>query len=177
MDKLEAFITNNIAGFNSDEPSGEHLERFKTRLYAKPEAQTINLWLVAFAAAVGGVVLTATLSLLLNYNGLTPPRKSGLASVNLSPEIIQIDEYYQQQVNKKQEVISMMMTGNLSSMEKEIGKTLRELNEGYGKMMNEIALSPRPERANFAITRYYQTQLDVLEGIILNLENMNTLKQ
>jgi hypothetical protein len=133
--------------------------------------------LVASAAAVAGIILTASMSLLLNLNGFSKSNESGLVAVNLSPEIIQIDEYYQYQVSQKQQVINKMMTGDLSPLENEISLTLAELDEGYKSMLNEISLSPRPERAAFVLTSYYQTKLDILEDIIQKMQVVYSVNQ
>jgi hypothetical protein len=177
MEKLDGFIKQNRHEFNSHEPPKGHFERFKAKLDARQPARRINLWLVGTAAAIAGIVLTGSLSLLLNLNGLTPPRESGLVSANLSPELIQIDEYYQQQVNQKQQIISNMITGKLSPMELEIAKTLADLNSEYTSMLKELSLSPRPDRSAFVITRFYQSKIEVMEGMIAQLQGVYTLNQ
>lgn len=177
MEKLQAFILDNKQRFDTEEPPKGHLERFKAKLDAKSPARAVNLWLVASAAAVAGFILTASLSLLLNYNTLTAPVGSGLVSVSLSPEIIQIDEYYQYQVNQRQQLISKMISGEASPMGNEIRKTLDELNSGYNDMIQDVSVSPRPERATFVLTRYYQVQLDVLEGIIAQIQTVKLINK
>lgn len=177
MKSLESFINQNKHEFDTFEPSKGHFERFKQKLNAQKPLRKVNLWLVASAAAVAGIILTASMSLLLNLNGLSTPSESGLVAVNLSPEIIQIDEYYQYQVSQKQEAINKMMTGDMSSLENEISETLAELDEGYKSMLKEISLSPRPERAAFVLTSYYQTKLDILEGIIQKMQVVYSVEQ
>ncbi|MFP4557279.1 MAG: hypothetical protein ACLFNU_10440 [Bacteroidales bacterium] len=176
MNKIDAYIQENRSQFNAEEPPKGHLKRFKAKLDAQQPAARVNLWLVASAAAVAGVILTASLSLMLNFGGLTSPRESDLVSVSLSPEIMQVDEFYQNQVNQKQQVITRMMTGDMSHFEQEISQTLNEFNDGYSSLLQDIAHSPRPDRAAFVLTRYYQTQLDVLDGIILRMQNVRTYK-
>ena len=177
MKSLESFFQENRHEFDTFEPAKGHLERFKQKLNAQTPIRIVNVWLVASAAAVAGIILTASMSLLLNLNALSSPFGSDLVSVNLSPEIIQIDEYYQNQVSQKQQIINKMMTGDLSPLEKEISQTLAELDEGYKSMLKEVSMSPRPERTAFVLTRYYQTQLDVLEGIILRMQVVYSLNE
>lgn len=175
MDKLQAFIRDNKQSFNASEPPRGHLERFRAKLDAKSPRSAINLWLVATAAAVAGIFLTASLSLLLNFNTFTAPESSGLVSVSLSPEIIQIDEYYQYQVNQRQQIISKLISGEATPMSAEIKKTLNDLNSGYTAMIQDVSESPRPDRAAFVLTRYYQAQLDVLEGIIAQIQTVKLI--
>jgi hypothetical protein len=177
MEKLDGFIKQNRHELNNQEPPNGHFERFKAKLDARQPARRINLWLVGTAAAIAGFVLTGSLSLLLNLNGLTPPRESGLITASMSPELIQIDEYYQQQVSSKQQIISMMLTGKMSPMELEIAKTLADLNDEYTNMLKELSLSPRPERSAFVITRFYQSKIEVMEGMIAQLQGVYSLNQ
>ena len=177
MKKLDVFIQENRQRFDDQEPMKGHFERFKDRLEVQKPRRRVNLWLVASAAAVAGIILTASLSLMLNYSSLTPPRESGLVSVTLSPEIVRIDEYYQHEVNQRQQLITKMMSGEMSPFETEISQTLKDLNQGYKSLMEDLALSPRPDRAAFVLTRHYQAQLDVLDGIIVRIQSLSMLNQ
>jgi hypothetical protein len=177
MKSLQTYFQENRQKFDTIEPPVGHFERFKAKLNNQKPLHKVNIWMVASAAAVTGIILTASVSLLLNFNGLTSSISSGILSASVTPEIIQIDEYYQHQVNEKQQLINKMMTGDLSPLEKEVSQTLDELNEGYKSMLNELSMNPRPERSAFVLTQYYQTQLDVLEGIISRMQSFNSLNQ
>lgn len=171
MDKLKTFVEQNRALLDTEDPPKGHFDRFSNRLSANV-GRKVNLWLVAGAAAIAGIVLTASLSLLLNTAGLLNSSNPGLASVKLSPEIIQLDEYYQSQITQKQMLINKMMTGDMKPLEIEIMQTLDEMGDSYKSIMDDIALSPRPDRATFVLTRYYQTQLDVLDAIIIKMQSV-----
>jgi hypothetical protein len=173
MDRLQSFIEQNRAQLDVDDPPKGHFDRFNSRLELANRTKRPNLWLVASAAAIAGVILTASLSLLLNAAGVLGPIESGLASVKLSPEMVQIDEYYQSQVNHKQVVIAKMLTGDLKPFEDEIAQAFDDMNASYKYVISDIAQSPHPERAAFVLTRYYQAQLDVLDGIILRMQSVN----
>jgi hypothetical protein len=177
MEKLDGFINKHRQEFDTGEPPKGHFERFKYKLDEQKPMRRLNLWLVGTAAAIAGVVLTGSLSLLLNLNGLTPQRESGLVSASMSPELIQIDEYYQHQVSQKQQIISKMLTGQMSPMELDIAKTLADLNSEYANMLTELSQNPRPERSAFVITRFYQSKIEVMEGMIAQLQDVYMLNQ
>jgi hypothetical protein len=63
-----------------------------------------------------------------------------------------------------------MLADDSSPLKVEIQSTINELNKGQQGMLQELTNSPKPDRARFVISRYYQTQLAVLEGIISNLD-------
>ncbi len=176
MDKLKSFIDHNRPLFDNEEPPRGHFDRFSRRLVVYNSPKRINLWLVASVAAVAGVLITASLSLLLNFSGLVPPTESGLASATLSPELLQIDEYYQYQITQKQQLINRMMTGELKPFEGEISQTLNDMNENYKNVLKDIAQSPHTESAAFVLTRYYQAKLDVLDGIISRMQTVYTFR-
>ncbi|MDX9846401.1 MAG: hypothetical protein RBT74_05415 [Tenuifilaceae bacterium] len=176
MDKLQTFIDQNRQLFDNEDPPRGHFDRFSSRLATYNSPKRVSLWLVASVAAVAGLLITASLSLLLNYSGLVPPTESGLATANLSPELLQIDEYYQYQVTQKQQLINKMMTGELKPFEGEISQALSDMNESYSNVLNDIALSPHTESAAFVLTRYYQAQLDVLDGIISRMQTVYTFR-
>jgi hypothetical protein len=174
MDKLEKYMQIHRSEFDSDEPSNGHFERFNDRLKPQKPIEKFNLYLVACAAAVAGFILTASVSLLLNYGGLTPLAEKDLA-LGLPPEVAQIDEYYRYKVTQKQELITKMMVGDLSPMEKEIANTLAEMDRSYLSLKQDIYESPRPDRAAYVLTLYYQVQIEVLEQIIVRLQDVTLI--
>ncbi|MDD2197504.1 MAG: hypothetical protein PHW91_10010 [Bacteroidales bacterium] len=171
MDKLQDFIERNMSDLNGVDPPYGHTDRFREKLNARRPAKTkVNYWLIASAAAVAGLILTASFSLLLNFIGIMNSFDNDLLTASLSPELVQISESYQYQVNQKQHIISKMLAGDNSAQKADILLTIDELNSGHQSMLQELTNNLKPERAMFVISRYYQAQLSVLEGIILNLD-------
>lgn len=170
MDKLQDFIERNMVGLNDVELPYGHTNRFREKLMARPAKAKTNPWIVASAAAVAGLILTASFSLLLNFIGILNSFENDSLTASLSPELVQISESYQYQVNQKQQIISKMLGGDNSPQKADIQQTIDELNSGHQGLLQELTNSPKPERALFVISRYYQTQLSVLEGIISNLD-------
>jgi hypothetical protein len=177
MDKLRNYIESHRHEFDEFEPSEGHLDRFRAKLMAKKPARRVNLYLVASAAAVAGIIVTASLSLLLNFDKMINLGKRDLAANNLSQEIIQIDEYYRYRVYQKQQMITDMMSDQMSPMDEEISTTLAEFEKSYKNLRQDISESPRPDRAAYVLTLYYQTQLEVMEQFITRLKDINMLNQ
>ncbi|HCX98873.1 MAG TPA: hypothetical protein DG754_01925 [Bacteroidales bacterium] len=171
MDKLQEFIERNMESLNDADLSYGHTDRFKDKLKARhPSKAKVNYWLIASAAAVAGLILTASFSLLLSFIGIMDSFDNDLLTASLSPELVQISESYQYQVNQKQHIISKMLAGDNSEQKADILLTIDELNSGQQSMLQELANNLKPEKAMFVISRYYQAHLSVLEGIILNLD-------
>lgn len=176
MDKFDAFINQNRQLFDTEDLPAGHFDRFNKKMTMRRPANRTNLWFVAGAAAVVGLILTASLSLLLNLSGFTPPHESRLASVSLSPELIQIDDYYQSELTQKQLLINSMLTGDMTPLEKEVKQAINDMNDGYESILKDMVLSPSTEIAAFVLTRFYQVQLDVLDGIITRMKGVASLK-
>ncbi len=172
MDKLQDFINERRELLDSEVPAEGHLDRFKARLSSANQVRKPNVWLVASAAAVAGLIITFTFSLLLNTNGIFNQAESELASVKISPEIVRIDQYYQAQVTQKQQLITQMMTGDRSALYHEVTLAMQDMNDNYQSIINDIAISPMPYKAAFVLTRFYQAQLDALDGIILRMQDV-----
>jgi hypothetical protein len=177
MKKLQDFIDQNRHRFDSEEPPLGHSERFRQRLEARIPSHKVNVWLVASVAAIAGLLLTASVSLMLNYSNISSPINNGLTTVNVNNEIFEIDEFYQHQLFVKQQEITTLMGPDEGVMAKDVNQTLNDMKESYKGVRQDIAFSPRPDNALFVLTRYYQTQLDILDGIISKMQNVYTLNQ
>lgn len=66
MESLEKYIRKNHDSFDSKEPMEGHFNRFRQKLEARKPARKVNLFMVAAAAAIAGIILTGTLGLLFN---------------------------------------------------------------------------------------------------------------
>lgn len=175
MEKLEKYISANRGSFDSEEPLPGHLEKFRNKLnFAAPVKRT-NLFLVASAAAIAGIIVTAGISLLLTYTGLQQINGRDQVSINLSPEVTRIDEFYKIQVSKKQEEINVLIGSSSNPWGDEIYKTLNDLGEGYTNIMNDISNSPNEDRAVYALTLHYQAKLEAMQQIIYKLKNVSML--
>jgi hypothetical protein len=177
MDKLRNYIESHRREFDNFEPSEGHFDRFKVKLMAKKPEKRINLYMVASVAAVAGIIVTAGLSLLLNFDKIVNLGKRDLVANNLSQEIVQIDEYYRYRVYQKQQMITDMISDEMSPMEEEISTTLAEFDKNYKNLRHDISESPRPDRAAYVLTLYYQTQLEVMEQFIIRLKDNNLLNK
>lgn len=175
MEKLEQFISRNRSTFDNEEPLPGHFERFKQKMSPKIVTKKPNIFLVASAAAIAGLIITAGLSMMLTYRSMNVMQTKDMAVTNMSPEVSQIDDYYRNQVEKKSLVINSMITEGMEPLEVEINQTLDELNEGYNTIINDISITPNSERAVYALTLYYQAKLETMELIIFKLSNINKL--
>jgi len=177
MDKLKKYIHLHRQEFDVHEPAEGHFDRFKAKLMAQKPVKKVNLFLVASAAAVAGIFLTASLSLLINFNSFVNFGGTDLASNGLPSEIEQIDEYYRFRVNQKQQIITQMISDETSPMKNEISSTIADFDSNYKSLRNDISITPRQDRAAYVLTLYYQAQLEAMEQIIVRLENINMMNQ
>jgi len=174
MEKLSEYIKANRSNFDTNEPSEGHFDRFRSKLaFRVPEKRT-NLFLVASAAAVAGIIIAASLTLLLTYSDIGAFNNFQLTGSNLSPEVTQIDEYYKKELLKKENIIYQLMATS-SQQNDEITRTLFEMNVGNKNLLEDIASTPNNERAAYTIMLHYQAKLKAMEMIISKLQNIATL--
>ncbi|MFA5647542.1 MAG: hypothetical protein WC951_04460 [Bacteroidales bacterium] len=174
MDKLKTFINANRDHFNTNDLPKQHFERFEEKWALRYSPKSFNKWLVASAAAIAGLIITAGLSLLLSSVEMPFSGDKTIVMSELPPEIFKIDEYYQGQVSEKQMQINRILT-NTNSLDIDVTQVLVDMNEGHAVVLKDIANSPRTERATFVLIRYYQTQLDVLNNIIERMSAVSLL--
>lgn len=174
MDKLQTFINANRDHFDTNDLPKHHFERFEEKWALRYSAKSFNKWLVASAAAIAGLIITASLSLLLSSVEMPFSESENMVQANLPPEIAKIDEYYQGQVSQKQTQINTILTG-ANPLNIDVDQVLVDLNEGHAVVLRDIANSPGAERATFVLIRYYQTQLDVLNNIIDRMSTVSLL--
>ena len=70
MESLEKYIRSNIDSFSEKEPMEGHFDRFRQKLETRKPARRVNLFMVAAAAAIAGIIVTGTLGLLVNGSSL-----------------------------------------------------------------------------------------------------------
>ena len=165
MDNLKTFINSNREYFDTAELSQHHFERFQQKWGLRYRSKPLNWWLVVGVATIAGIIITAGLSMLFSGTAVPLSNNKTLASMGLSPEIIEVDEYYQSQVYHKHAQIQSMLTG-VNNFDADIQQVIADMTKDYDDVLKGVANTHQPERAKFFLTQYYQTQLNVLNGII-----------
>jgi hypothetical protein len=170
MDKLTAYINSNRQTFDSEEPSANHADRFFGKLQQKRGIRKINTTLVASAAAIVGLIVTAGLSLVLNYGQIVGELNRGIVENSYTMEMQKIEEYYSNQLFQRKQQINNLVPIGKESLKQEALAVFSDVEMGYSNLRSEMVNFAEPERAAYVLPLFYQTQIEVLDEIIVKLE-------
>ncbi len=170
MDKLTSYINSNRQAFDSDEPSANHADTFFEKLQQKRGIQKINTTLVASAAAIVGLIVTAGLSLILNYGQIAGELNRGIVENSYTMEMQKIEEYYSNQLFQRKQQINKLVPIGEESLKQEAQTVFSDVEASYSNLSSEMVNFAEPERAAYVLALFYQTQIEVLDEFIQKLE-------
>ena len=173
MESLKKYIRKNRDSFDEKEPLEGHFDRFRQQLEARKPARKVNLFMVAAAAAVAGLILTGTLGILYNNSSLSRNNSNGLSLSVVSPEFKEVEDYYLGQINTKYNQIKSLKENSSPEVESEINKTISDMDLGYYLLKKDLSNSPKQERIVSAMIQQYQVRIEMLDQILKTLQNFN----
>lgn len=177
METLKKYIRKNRDSFDEKEPLEGHFDRFKQRLEARKPAKKVNLFMVAAAAAVAGLILTGTLGILYNNSSLNRSNSNNLSLGVISPELKEVEDYYQSQINAKYNQIKSLKESSAPEIESEVNKTINDMDLGYYLLKKDLSNSPKQERIISAMIQQYQVRIDMLDQILKTLQNFSQINR
>ena len=131
--------------------------------------------MVAAAAAITGLVLTGTISILYNDSSAAIFKKQELTLGAVSNEYTEMETYYINQINKKNELINELTLKSTDGVDSETKSVLNDFDKSFFLLKQDLLKSPKQERIINAVIEHYQMKIDMLDQIIdtLNNENQN----
>jgi hypothetical protein len=173
MESLKKYIRKNRDSFEEKEPLDGHFDRFRQKLETRKPARKVNLFMVAAAAAVAGLILTGTLGILYNSSSLSGYHANELSLSVLSPELKEVEDYYQSQINTKYNQIKSLKENSSPEVESEVSSAINDMDLGYYLLKKDLSSSPKQERIVSAMIQQYQTRIDMLDQILKTLQSFN----
>ncbi len=166
MSELEKYLVENRPEFDTDEPADGHFDRFKARLGNRQGRKSPFTGFLQIAASLAIVISGGLIIIQTNKSG------DKIAVSNLPADVEEASEYYAHQVDYKYEQIAGYTF--TSRKEKEVLlDELKEMDEYYQQLLEDLNANPGDERAINALITHYQMKLDVMDHI---LEQLNQLK-
>lgn len=173
MESLKKYIRKNRDSFEEKEPLDGHFDRFRQKLETRKPARKVNLFMVAAAAAIAGLILTGTLGILYNSSSLSRYNANELSLSVLSPELKEVEDYYQSQINTKYNQIKSLKENSSPEVESEVSSAINDMDLGYYLLKKDLSSSPKQERIVSAMIQQYQTRIDMLDQILKTLQSFN----
>lgn len=180
MSRIEEKIMNNRKHFNQDEPADGHFERFQDKLSqlhpANKNENKFNFSIIWKIAASVIVIFGISLVFLIK----SPESNSTFAvnathQNNLPQELIELDNYYSQQTDKKLCTINEICKTSCEETNfKEIAKDqVCELSDSRKELEKDYLENNNDERTFSAIVNNYRLLTKALDKIIETLQNNN----
>jgi hypothetical protein len=176
MKSLEKYIRSNIDSFDEKEPIEGHFDRFRQKMENRKPNRKVNLFMVAAAAAVAGIILTGTLGLLFNSSSLRNYNTRELTLSVISPELKEVEDYYQSQINTRYNQINALNKNSSPELKSEVIKAISDMDLGYYLLKKDLTQNPKQERVVNAMIQQYQVRVDMLDQILRTLEKVNNIR-
>jgi hypothetical protein len=169
--KLEKIIINNLEGFNTDEPSDSHFERFRSKLERSGKQSEKRLYrtVCKIAAVLIIIVISAWIIRLIYYN-IDEGRIESVSQI--SSELCEAEEYYKYQINNKYEIIRKL-NFNDKGERKSIISELKDMDSDYRELKKDLEQNPYDERVINAVIGYYMVKLESMDRIITQAKKNN----
>ena len=175
MESLKKYIRHNRDSFDEKEPLEGHFDRFRQKMESRKPARKVNLFMVGAAAAIAGLILTGTLSLVYNNTSLSSYNKNELSLSSLSPELKEVESYYKGQINNRYNQIKTLKSDASPEVQEEINKTINDMDFGYYMLKKDLSQSPKQERIISAMIEQYQTRIEMLDQILRTLQSISKI--
>ena len=166
-DNLEKFITDNREAFDQDIPNPEIWERIDQQIASPPKNRRLMMWKTIGVAA--SVAILIGFGALLGANYSASSNITATDELSLSPELEEMENYYQEQIEKKKaRLVSLEYEGSVT-------EDLQQLDTFFKELKKELKVSPKgaEERIIEAMINNYQIRIDILERVLKHLESPN----
>lgn len=175
MESLKKYIRKNRDSFDEKEPLEGHFDRFRQKLEARKYSRKIHPFIVAAAAAIAGLVLTGTMGLLYNNSNWKPNNQNGISLSVVSPELKEVEDYYQSQIDSKYNQIKSLNEVSSPEIATEVNKAITDMDLGYKTLKKDLSDSPKRERIVSAMIQQYQLKIEMLDQILNTLQGLKQL--
>jgi hypothetical protein len=165
MKPMDDFIRDNLAFFDSDEPTEGHFERFYNKLQAS--RKTLNIRHYPMMLRIAAILIIVFFISTLLYKGVTLFTSFSPDESCLNSELCEAEDYYSKQVEKYYDQIKSMPFNNDPKTRMEVLKELREMDVQMVGMKEDLKQNPNDERIVYSIINYYQEKIDLMDMIII----------
>ncbi|MBT3748663.1 MAG: hypothetical protein HN936_02880 [Bacteroidetes bacterium] len=170
MDQLEKIMRENKELFMEQEPSEGHFNRFEKHLIQQ-NRKTKTISLAKRISRVAAIGLLAIMSSMWAYNEfLAPAELISLGDVN--QEYQEVEFYFTSQINSKYQELQDNELLNDVDYQNTLSDEMTQMDSIYTHLQKELGSNPGDERIINAMIKLYQTKLQVITNILIQLESI-----
>ena len=167
---IEQYFEKNKGNFDLSEPDAGHFERFRSKLQEQDRdsggRSSISYYLMAIAASV----LLVFGYWLGNYNSA-----KGLELADVSPQMEETQNFYVSSIRTEMEQINTKRTETNARIIDDAFRQLEILEANYQKLTLELRESGADKRVIHAMITNFQNRLYVLQNLMDQLEELETM--
>ncbi len=173
MNKLEKYIRDNRNKIDDFEPSGEHFEKFRSKLSPAPHPFYSHIpdWLKVAAVLI--FVAVSSILVFEQAQKYYAKQQEPLREI-LPGEYFEAQVYYTSEIKEKYSEIDRLNTLD-PERNKILFTELKEMDRMLQSLLADLQANPSDERVLSAMISHYQMKLDVMGQIIEQLEKANQI--
>ena len=155
--------------FDFAEPNVGHFERFQAKLKKEKKTKSKTSWLWLSVAAM---VLLAFGFMLGNLN-----TQKGIQLADVSPKMQETQNFYLASIQQEIELVKAKQTPENQKIIEDSFAQLTILEKKYEVLTLELKESNEDKRVIFAMISNFQTRIEVLQNLLLQLEEFQSFEQ
>ena len=163
MKKLEEIIRKNIMTFDIDEPSPDHIDKFRDKL----DNYHVNYKRGKFYKFLGYAASIAAVFILIFIVVRTLPQFSlqNNGSNEITQELEEIETYFMSRIETNYEALNKGLD-KCPKQKEEASSCFKELDESFKNLQKDLLENPGDEHVINAVINYYQLKLEIINQII-----------
>ncbi len=172
-DNLEQRFNELKDQFDFEEPSIGHFNRFEARLAETGNKGKALQW---NPKTWKWLAMAASFALLITLFIGVPKTESGMQLAEISPEMEETQSFFVTTIQNELESIDAQRTEENKDIIDSALAHLKILEEEYNQLTIELENSDQDKRVIFAMINNFQQRIEVLQTLLQQLDEINTLK-
>jgi len=168
MKKIENIMEEKREFLNSEEPSEGHFERFGYKLGIQ-NRRRILIHSVYSIMKIAAIVIVVVISAVIVKHNLNVIKENNASIIAKTQEMNEAEQFYSRRLELSYENIKKIKFPDETQKAK-ILQDLRQKDDSYTKIKEDLKSDPSNEMAQQAMINYYETRLEVVNQVVANLK-------
>jgi hypothetical protein len=170
MNHIENMNETSREFLNTEEPPEGHLDRFGQKLKIQNQRRRF-IHRVYSAARIAAIIIIVVISAVLIKYNQSAGKANNIAKLTETRELRETEQFYSRLLEISYDRIRQINFPDETQKAK-ILEDIKQKDESYSKIEEELQSDPSNELAQQAIINYYQTRLEVVNNIVANLKQV-----
>ncbi len=172
-DNLEKRFKELKGQFDLEEPSIGHFNRFEAKLARHSKQDNVVKW---NPSTWKWLAVAASIVLLVGVWFGTPKNTPGMQLAEVSPEMEETQSFFVSTIEKELQDINLQRDDSNKEIIDNALIHLNKLEKEYDQLTLELENSDQDKRIIYAMINNFQQRIEVLQTLLQQLDEINTLK-